>query len=84
MQRHKPPEVAMQRFLLPAFVAAVLVPVALEAGEIRAKTNDGKFVILRDDGTWIYEPGPKKAAPKKDVEKFEKDPQVHRGLQRQA
>jgi len=64
----------MQRFLLPAFVAAVLVPVALEAGEIRAKTNDGKFVILRDDGTWIYEPGPKKAAPKKDVEKFEKDP----------
>jgi hypothetical protein len=74
IERHEPPEAAMKRFLLPALAAALLAPVALEAGEIRAQTNDGKVVLLRDDGTWIYEPEPKKDAPQNGVEKFEKDP----------
>jgi hypothetical protein len=37
---------------------------ALAVADQRAKTEDGKEVILRDDGTWVYADAPTKAATK--------------------
>jgi len=51
-------------------MAFALIPGGVMAEEQRAKTTDGKEVILRDDGTWAYaEPGKKDKAKAKDKEK---------------
>src|SRR5438105_563707 len=44
----------MRYFLLSAVLTCVLSPVFVRADDKRAKTTDGKEVILRSDGTWSY------------------------------
>jgi hypothetical protein len=59
----------MTRKLL--FLAAMACIPALLGADRRARTEDGKEVILRDDGTWIFA-----NEPTKDSEKAEKKPDV--------
>ena len=44
---------------------------ALLGADLKAKTGDGRAVILRDDGTWIFADTPKNALP---AGNFTKDP----------
>jgi len=53
----------MRHALLALGIAAALCPGGVGAEEKRAKTTDGKEVILRDDGTWAYAEAGKKDKP---------------------
>ncbi len=44
----------MIRFLSLALLGGLFVVTALHGADKRAKTEDGRDVILRDDGTWTY------------------------------
>jgi hypothetical protein len=59
----------MKRKLL--LLAAMACIPALLGADRRAKTEDGKEVILRDDGTWIFA-----NEPTKDAEKVAREPGV--------
>jgi hypothetical protein len=54
-----------------AITCATSTPLAAEQ---RARTEDGKEIILRDDGTWIYAPEPKD--DKGPAPRYKKDPRA--------
>lgn len=41
-----------------AICAGLALPPASLAGDLSAKTADGREVVLREDGTWIFKPAP--------------------------